>query len=260
MFDERSMSVTGKVLALLEAFSYESPALTLTELSRRTGLSLPTVHRRAAELVAWGALERGPDRRYRVGLRLWEVAALSPRGHGIRDVSLPFIQRLYDTTKQQHIHLSVRNHLDVVILERLSAPNAPRAVSQAGGRFGTFATGAGLVLLAHAPDDVREEYLRGPLPRYAENTVTDPGRFRSILAAIRRQGYSSSDRMMGPEIHCVGAPIYGPDGSVVAAVSVCFRAGTQSFQEIVPPIRATARGISQALAEHSHHKAVDESD
>lgn len=251
MFDEHSMSVTGKVLALLEAFSHETPALTLTELSRRTGLSLPTVHRRAAELVAWGALERGPDRRYRVGLRLWEVAALSPRGHGIRDISLPFLQHLYDVTKQQHIHLSVRNHLDVVILERLSAPNAPQAVSRAGGRFGTFATGAGLVLLAHAPEDVREEYLRGPLPRYAENTVTDPVRVRSILAAVRSQGYSSSDRMMGPEVHCVGAPIYGPDGSVVAAVSICFRVGTQSFQEIAPSVRATARRISQAFADPS---------
>lgn len=249
MFDERSMSVTDKVLALLEAFSHEAPALTLTELSQRTGLSLPTVHRRVAELVAWGALERGPDRRYRVGLRLWEVAALSPRGHGIRDISLPFLQHLYDATRQQHIHLSVRNHLDVVILERLSAPNAPQAVSWAGGRFGTFATGAGLVLLAHAPENVREEYLKGPLPRYAENTVTDPGRLRSILTAVRNQGYSSSDRMMGSEIHCVGAPIYGPDGSVVAAVSICFRVGTQSFQEITPSIRSTARSISRALSD-----------
>ncbi|WP_369221630.1 IclR family transcriptional regulator [Streptomyces sp. R39] len=249
MLDEHGISVTSKILALLEAFSHETPALTLTELSRRTGLSLPTVHRRAAELVAWGALERGPDRRYRVGLRLWEVAALSPRGHGIRDIALPFLQHLYDVTKQQHIHLSVRNHLDVVILERLSAPSAPQAVSRAGGRFGTFATGAGLVLLAHAPEDVREEYLRGPLPRYAVNTVTDPVRVRSVLAAVRRRGYSSSDRMMGPEIHCVGAPIYGPDGSVVAAVSICFRVGSQSLQEIAPSIRSTARNISQALAD-----------
>jgi DNA-binding IclR family transcriptional regulator len=246
---EESMSVTGKALALLEAFSYENPALTLTELSRRTGLSLPTVHRRAAELVAWGALERGVDRRYRVGLKLWELATLSPRGHGMRDISLPFIQGLYDATHQQHIHLSVRNHLDVVILERLSAPGAPQAVGRAGGRFGTFATGAGLVLLAHAPEEVREEYLKGPLPRHSEDTVTDAGRLRSILAAVRRQGYSSSEKMMGPDIHCVGAPVYGADDSVAAAVSICFRAGTRSVQDVAPSVRATARRISRALAE-----------
>ncbi|MFG1807528.1 IclR family transcriptional regulator [Streptomyces sp. NPDC049040] len=250
MSGENGVSVTGKVLALLEVFSHETPALTLTEMSRRTGLSLPTVHRRAAELVAWGALERGQDRRYRVGLRLWELAALSPRGHGIRNIAMPFIQNLYDATKEQHIHLSVRNHLDVVILERLSTPRAPQVISRAGGRFGTFATGSGLVLLAHAPEGVREEYLGSPLPRYTDSTVTDVGLYRSLLAAVRRKGYASSDRMMGPDIHCVGAPIHGPDDSVVAAVSLCFRTGTRSVEEVAPSLRATARGISRALVGH----------
>ncbi|KIF77560.1 hypothetical protein QR77_34360 [Streptomyces sp. 150FB] len=251
MSDEDRVSVTDKVLALLGAFSHEEPALTLTELSQRTGLSLPTVHRRVGELVEWGALERGRDRRYRVGLRLWEVATLAPRGHGIRDVALPVLQDLYDVSKQQHIHLSVRNHTDVVILERLSAPNAPQAVGRTGGRFGTFATGAGLVLLAHAPFDVREEYLSNPLARYTEETVTDPGRLRSILAAVRRDGHSNSDRMMAADVHCVGAPIYGPDDTVVAAVSICFRAGTQSFRAVAPSVRAAARKISGTLRAES---------
>lgn len=247
MSDELSRSVTDKVLALLAAFSPEHPALTLTELSKLTGLSLPTVHRRAAELVEWGALERGPDRRYRVGLRLWEVATLAPRGHALREVALPFLQDLYDVTKQRHVHLSVRNHLDVVFVERLSAPGAPQTEIRSGGRFGTFATGAGLVLLAHAPSDVRDEYLSSPLQRFTWNTVTDPGRLRSVLAGVRRDGYSTSERMVGDDVHCVAVPIYGPDGSVVAAVSICFRAGTHSVRDILPPVKAVAQKISLAL-------------
>jgi DNA-binding IclR family transcriptional regulator len=247
MSDERGMSVTDKVLALLAAFTYESPALTLTELSRRTGLPLPTVHRRAAELLRWGALERGPDRRYRIGLRLWEVASLAPRGLALRNVALPILQDLYDVTKEQHIHLSVRDDMDVVFLERLSSPTGPQADSRAGGRFGAFATGAGLVLLAHAPSDLQEAYLNTSLRRYTENTVTDPGHLRSILANVRRDGYSLSDRMVGTDVQCVGAPIYGVDGSTVAAVSICFRAGSQSPQTQAQVVRAAARRISTAL-------------
>jgi len=247
MRDENGMSVTEKVLALLAAFTHESPALTLTELSRRTGLSLPTVHRRAAELVRWGALERGPDRRYRIGLRLWEVASLAPRGPALRNVALPILQELYDVTKEQHIHLSVRDHLDVVFLERLSSPIGPHADSRAGGRFGAFATGAGLVLLAHAPVDVQEEYLSTPLRRYTDNTVTDPTQLRSILTNVRKNSYSISDRMVGADVQCVGAPIYGPNGSIVAAVSVCIRAGTQSPLTQASVVRAAARRISRAL-------------
>ncbi|GAA4704985.1 helix-turn-helix domain-containing protein [Phytohabitans rumicis] len=44
-------SVTSKVLALLDAFGPASPALTLSELARRAGVSLPTAYRRVAELV-----------------------------------------------------------------------------------------------------------------------------------------------------------------------------------------------------------------
>ncbi|GAB3804942.1 hypothetical protein GCM10027605_29990 [Micromonospora zhanjiangensis] len=46
--------MTSKVLALLDAFSPTSPALTLSELARRAELPLSTVYRRAAELVEWG--------------------------------------------------------------------------------------------------------------------------------------------------------------------------------------------------------------
>jgi DNA-binding IclR family transcriptional regulator len=247
-------SVTGKILALLGAFSHDAPAMTLTELSRRTGLSLPTVHRRAAELVQWGALERGLDGRYRIGLRLWEVASLAPRGSALRDAALPVLHELYDSTKEQHIHLSVRDHLDIVFVERLSAPNAPEAETRAGGRFGAFATGAGLALLAHAPVDVQEEYLSTRLHRYTANTLTDPARIRSALVGVRRNGYSTSDRALAPHIQCVGAPIHGLDGAVVAAVSVCFQAGSQSFRTAAPAVRAAARRISHTLRGVDSHR------
>lgn len=247
MSDDHSTSVTDKVMALLGAFTHETPALTLTELSRRTGLSLPTVHRRAAELVAWGALERGTDRRYRIGLRLWETAALAPRGLGLRNAAMPFLQELYEATQEQHIHLAVRDHLDIVFLERLSGPDAPPICSRIGGRYGVLAMSTGLVLLAHAPVDVQNEYLNAPLLRYTEHTVTDRVQLRAMLAAIRRDGYCVSDRTVGAEIVSVGAPIHGSDGSVVAAVSAGVRAGSRPARALTPTVLTAARKISRAL-------------
>jgi hypothetical protein len=65
-------TVTAKVFALLAAFTPAAPELTLSELSRKAGVSLPTAHRRAAELVAWGALERVFD------VRSWSGPATKP--------------------------------------------------------------------------------------------------------------------------------------------------------------------------------------
>src|SRR3989449_4367990 len=99
-------SVTNKVLALLEAFTPEAPELTLSELARRAGVSVSTAHRRAAELVGWGALERGTDGRFHIGLRLWEVASLAPRGLGLREAAMPFLEDLYEVS-HENVQLAV---------------------------------------------------------------------------------------------------------------------------------------------------------
>jgi DNA-binding IclR family transcriptional regulator len=78
MAQRPGVSAAGKALDVLGAFASDARELTLSELARRAGLALSTAHRVVAELVAWGALERADDGRYRIGLRLYEVGALAP--------------------------------------------------------------------------------------------------------------------------------------------------------------------------------------
>src|SRR6478735_4185853 len=181
-------SVTAKVLALLEAFTASAPELTLSELSRRAGVSLPTTHRRAAELLAWGALERTAAGRYRIGLRLWEIGALAPRAHALREAALPFLEDLYVVTRQ-NVQLAVREGLELVFVERIAGRGAVPVLTRVGGRFSLHATGVGLVLLAYAPVEVLDGVLEAGLERYAEQTVTDPDVLRRVLAGVRRDGY-----------------------------------------------------------------------
>jgi hypothetical protein len=70
-------SVTSRALALLGAFDGGHRSLTLSQLSERAGLPLATAHRLAAELVAWGALERLPSGEYVVGRRMWDLGLLA---------------------------------------------------------------------------------------------------------------------------------------------------------------------------------------
>jgi DNA-binding IclR family transcriptional regulator len=246
MPEQQGTSVTHKVLALLGAFSADAAVLSLSDLSRRSGVSLATTHRRVAELVEWGALERTADGRLRIGLRLWEVASLAPRGLGLRDVALPFLQDLLRVTQKQVVHLAVREELNVVFVERMRGRGGPAVYSRAGGRYGDFATGVGLILLAYAPAAVQQSVLDSPLTRYTDKTVIDPGRLRSLLAGIRRDGYSVSDRMVDDNLLSVGAPIYASD-QVVAALSVAAAADEQSPAALISLVRATALGISRAL-------------
>src|SRR5690242_3288667 len=177
-------SVVGRALQMLDAFSAERRALSLSEIARLADMPLSTVHRLMRELCAWGAVERGEDGLFRIGLRLWELGSLAPRGQGLREVALPFLEDLSQITKE-NVQLAVREGSETVFIERIAGTSAVPVLTRVGGRFALTATGVGLVLLAHAPAEVQEDVLAAPIERYTPETVTDPDRLRHMLADVR---------------------------------------------------------------------------
>lgn len=238
--------MVDRVLDVLGSFTPDRPALSLSDLSRRAGLPLSTAHRIVGELARRGALERQEDGRYRVGLWLWEVASLSPRGMPLRESAMPFLEDLYEAT-HENVQLAVLDVPDVVYVERISGRNAVNVVSRVGGRLAANATGVGLVLLANAPADVQEEFLARPLRRYTDKTIDSPERLRWVLADVRRDGFVISDRQVELVSLSVAAPVYGPEDTVVAAISIVVPSDGPDPRTLVPAVRAAARGISRTL-------------
>jgi DNA-binding IclR family transcriptional regulator len=232
---------------VLEAFTPESPALTLSEIARRAGLPLTTAHRLLAELCASRALERDDWGTYRIGLRLWEIASLAPRGVPLREAALPFLEDLYEVT-HENAQLGVREGHDVVYIERIAGRRAVGVLTRVGGRFPLHASGVGLVLLAHAPEIVQRSVLEGPLRRFTDYTITDPVRLRRVLAQVRRDGVAISDRQVTDDAISVAAPITDARGEVIAALSVVAAASGAVAQGLAPAVRAAALGTSRALS------------
>lgn len=242
--------VLARALRILGAFSADHPAMTLSELARRTRLPVSTVHRLLAGLVEWGALERGDDGYYRVGLRLWEVGALAPRGQGLRERALPFLEDLSQITRE-NVQLAVREGSELVFVERIAGTGAVPVLTRVGTRFALTLTGVGLVLLAHAPVELQEEVLAAPIDRFTPCTVTDPATVRHMLADIRRSGFVVSDRQVTMDALSVAVPVQDARGAVVAAVSLVVRHGSVQPLSLVPLLRTSARAISRALAQPS---------
>ncbi|MHA6780880.1 IclR family transcriptional regulator [Pseudonocardia saturnea] len=239
-------TVTARVLGVLAAFSAERTELTLTEIGRRAGLPLSTAHRLVGELTDWGALERGDDGRYRIGLRLWEVASLAPRSLGLRESAMPFLTDLHEVTGE-NVQLAVLDGAEVVYVERISGRGAVNVITRVGGRLPLHATGVGLVLLAHAPPELQEQVLAGPLRRYTEKTICGPEEVRRTLADVRRTGVAVSDGQIELVALSVAAPVRGPRGDVVAALSVVVPSAGSDARAYVPAVRAAARGVSRTL-------------
>lgn len=244
--------VVDRALSLLAVFDEDRRWLTLGELSRRSGIPASSALRLASRLVHWGALERGEDGRYCIGLRLLEVASLAPRGHGLRQVALPFMTDLASVTRQ-HVLLGVRDGLQATLVERLSGHEATPVQYRIGGHLPLHSTGIGWVLLAFAPPEVQEALLAGPVDREPDNVPIPPATLRRSLAAVRRERLAIFRRRESEPLVSVAAPIYGEHDEVVAAVSVLLPERTAQPRRLALAVQTAAQGISRELGAGRAH-------
>jgi DNA-binding IclR family transcriptional regulator len=88
------------------------------------------VHRLAADLIRLGWLERsGPH--HRLGPKLFELGSLVPRRRDLRKTALPFLQDLFEATRET-VHRGVREGLEVVSFERIHGHEALQLPSRIG--------------------------------------------------------------------------------------------------------------------------------
>jgi DNA-binding IclR family transcriptional regulator len=238
--------VVDRAFALLAAFDAGHRSLSLGELSRRSGIPTSSTLRLAGRLMAWGALERGHDGRFTVGLRLWEVASLAPRGQGLKQVALPFMGDLEEVTRQ-HVLLAVREGEEALLVERLSAHQAMDVLYRVGGRMPLHSTGVGLVLLAFAETGFQESVLARPLVHKPENVPVSPAALRRTLAEVRRNGLANLRRRAPQPLVSVAAPVFGADDTIVAALSVVVPQENAEPRLLGPAVRTAARSISRGL-------------
>ncbi len=240
-------NAAGRLLAVLDAFGPQQRSLSLTEISRRAGLNLSTAHRLVCELAKWGALERGPTGRYSIGLRMLELAALSPRGLGLREAAFPYLDELHHRTRG-NVHLGVRDGAEVVYVETIRACATHPTNGRMGDRWPMHLTGTGLVLLAFGERELQERVLRGPLERLTPLTVTDPAQLRRELAQIRQSGFAvARGRITLPDL-VVAVPVYDQFGAVAAAISVVVETERARPQMLANMLTVASTGITHRLA------------
>ncbi|MFC0505514.1 IclR family transcriptional regulator [Micromonospora costi] len=241
-------SVTARVLAILGAFDVTHPALTLSDLARRTGLPLATAHRLVGELVAWRALTRDADGAYRIGVRLWEAGLLSPLHTRLREVALPFLQDLH-TAVRENVHLAVRDGDEALYVEKVTGHRAVPIISRVGGRLPLHATGVGKALLAFAPPAFVAAHLRRPLTRCTPYTIAEPGRLARELATVRARGWARTSEEMTLGSCSVAVPVRDADGTALASIGVVGHSLGAAPERLAPALREAAEQVAARLAD-----------
>ena len=241
----------SKVVALLDAFTPAAPELSLNELAALTGLPVSTTYRLASELVAWGGLERVEGGGYRIGLRLWEIGSLAPRGETLREVALPFMNDLYEAT-HENVHLAVLDGTEALYVEKLSGRRAMPVRTRRGGpapaarhRGGQGAAGLRRPRACSARPS-RRGWTATPRTRSSR-----PGHLRRALAEIRRTGIAYAREELTVGTLSVASAVLDPDGGPVAALSVTLRSGRGDLRRLGPAVHTAAISVSRGLQERA---------
>jgi len=240
-----------RAVAILNAFSAEEPELGVTDLADRLDLHKSTVHRFLVNLEAAGLVER--DRRtsrYRLGLRIFELGGLVLQQMNLWDEALPFLEGLVSDTGETG-HLAVLDGGEAVYIERVEARRALRIPSAIGRGYPAHATSLGKVLLANLDREsamalVEERGLHRCTPR----TITDPDALWRELDKVRVEGYAVDDEEYEEGLRCIGAPIVGHTGQIVAALGIggpVTRVTPERVDELAALVMAAATSLSRRM-------------
>jgi DNA-binding IclR family transcriptional regulator len=239
-------SVLGKARLILECFGVDDVGLSLTEISRRTGISKPSVHRLNQELLEWGMLERS-GQEYRLGLRAFELGSRVPRFRVLRDAVRTHMESLCHSTKET-VHLAVLDGLEVLYLEKVVATPQATKPSRIAGRMPLHATATGKVFLAFGPPALLDSVLAGGLTRVTPTTVAVPQLLSEQLTKAREDGYATEFEELTVGYCSVAVPIVGPTGLVLASLAIT-----------APTFRADISQFAAALTAVSRKVAIDRS-
>jgi len=187
---------------------------------------------------------------YQVGARLLEYAKapLNLEADMVREfyrVAGP-IQAEFNET----IQLAVLSAPDVTFIARIDSTRAVRLVTQVGRRLPAHATAVGKVILAFSDAAEADSLIAAGLQALTPNTITDPEAFRQELGRARRNGYATESEESSPNLSCLSAPVFGPDGQVRAGLTMCVpvsKISPDRIEVLSEAIRSGARALSAAL-------------
>jgi DNA-binding IclR family transcriptional regulator len=179
-----------------------------------------TVLRLLRTLESHRFVQRNGVRYYRLGTSLFELAFRALDERDVRRSVEPALRELNAATGHT-VHLASYEDGEVIYIDKAESRHNVRMYSRIGRRAPLHCTAVAKVLVAALPDDQRKVVAASlDYPRMTRNTITTPKAYLAELATVAARGYAIDDEEHEEHIHCVAAPVRGPRGEVLAAMSL----------------------------------------
>ncbi|MEV1287686.1 IclR family transcriptional regulator [Micromonospora sp. NPDC049679] len=238
-----------RALSILEILARRGDA-GVTDIGKELGVHKSTAFRLLAVLENRGFVEQAEERgAYRLGFGIVRLAGAITAQLDLTRQSRPACERLAGELGET---------VNVAILDGDRAVNVTQALGAAsvasqnwvGKQTPVHATSSGKVLLAYAPSSLYRAVLADPLERFTDATITDATVLKAELDRIAEAGWGCTAEEYEVGLNAVAAPVRGPDGSVIAALSVsgpAYRLTPESFPGVAARVVAVAEEVSARM-------------
>ncbi|HET7400094.1 MAG TPA: IclR family transcriptional regulator [Intrasporangium sp.] len=249
--ERRGTETATRVADVLLLFTDGPDSLGVSAIARSLGLSKTVVHRTLSSLLERGFLVSDPHtREYSLGPSLASLGARALRESSLRTAALPVMRRLHGVTGET-VTISARVPGGRAYIEQIESTREIKMTVELGRRFPLHAGSSSMCILAFLPEAERRDYLTDhPLEALTTKTVTDARELQARLENVRARGVAESDGERQQGAGSVAAPIFGFDGQVVGALSVCgpaYRMHGEARAALIPHVRAAADEVSRGL-------------
>jgi DNA-binding IclR family transcriptional regulator len=230
----------GRAIDILEVLSRERSGLTFTEIARLLNFPKSSLHELLGLLTERSFVHLDPsNRRYSLGIRVWEVGQAYVRHRAIVDVALEQMEKVVATLNET-VQLAILDRIDNVYLAKVDCTHPLRLQTDVGKRFPAYATALGKVLLAQLPPAeagrrLRAAELRALTPR----TIVDVDELLRQLGRVRAHVFSVDWEEGMEGLRCVAVPIRD-HLDAVAAISVSVPVFRATEEQMVSAVRLLA--------------------
>ena len=249
-----SLQSLERGLAVLQVFSAERSALTLSDVARLAGITRATARRILLTLEKLGHV-RSDGRLFSLTPRVLALGWAYLSSLNIWEVAQPSLRELAEQTGES-CSIATLDLPEVVNVAHVATHRIVNVALGVGLRLPVHATCMGRVLLAGLPKSSFDAYLAdAQFERLTPQTIVDRAELARAVEGTREQGWTLSDQELEVGLRSVAAPIIGPDGQTVAAMNVFGATSRVSHDELrdefLPALLETASAVSRSMREHA---------
>ena len=245
------MTSLARGLLVIQAFSQQSLRLSISQLSKRTGLSRASVRRCLHTLAKLGFAATDNGRNFFLRPRVLALGHSYLSSMPLATTAQPVLEHLSHILHES-CSIALLDGVDIIYVARANVTRIMAIDLGVGTRLPAFCTSIGRVLLANlSPEEMEALLSRIEFTRYTDRTVMSVEKLRQVLLAARRDGYAIVDQELELGLRSMAVPVQNHMGRVLAAINVGAHGQRVSVQDMqtrfLPYLRAAAHELCLLL-------------